>query len=118
MRQGRRIVTTNSWGCPPSEGCSPGTLQAAIEAQRAAGIMSVASAGNGGPSCSTVVDPPSIYDAAYTVGGFDADTGTIASFSSLGPVTIDGSNRRKPDITAPGVVVRSASRFTTTGYTF
>jgi subtilisin family serine protease len=111
-------LTTNSWGCPPSEGCSPGTLQAAIEAQRAAGIMFVASAGNGGPSCSTVVDPPSIYDAAYTVGGFDADTGTIASFSSLGPVTIDGSSRRKPDITAPGVVVRSASRFTTTGYTF
>src|SRR5213083_3439711 len=26
-------ITNNSWGCPPSEGCSPDTLQAAIEAQ-------------------------------------------------------------------------------------
>src|SRR5262249_21393168 len=34
----------------------------------------------------------------------------IASFSSRGPVTIDGSNRVKPDITAPGVGVRSAVR--------
>ena len=26
-------ITNNSWGCPPSEGCSVDTLQAAIEAQ-------------------------------------------------------------------------------------
>jgi subtilisin family serine protease len=103
-------ITTNSWGCPPSEGCSPGTLQAAIESQRAAGIMTVVAAGNSGSACSTVVDPPSHYDAAYTVGAISASTGTIASFSSRGPVTIDGSNRRKPDITAPGVSVRSAVR--------
>jgi len=25
-------ITTNSWTCPPSEGCSPGTLQSAVEA--------------------------------------------------------------------------------------
>jgi serine protease AprX len=103
-------ITTNSWGCPPSEGCSPGTLQAAIEAQRAAGIMTVVAAGNSGSSCSTVVDPPSLYDAAYTVGAFSSSTGAIASFSSRGPVTIDGSSRRKPDISAPGVSVRSAVR--------
>ncbi|MGH9838881.1 MAG: S8 family serine peptidase [Blastocatellia bacterium] len=103
-------ITTNSWGCPPSEGCSPGTLQAAIESQRAAGIMTVVAAGNSGSACSTVVDPPSLYDAAYTIGAFSSSTGTIASFSSRGPVTIDGSNRRKPDISAPGVSVRSAVR--------
>src|SRR5205085_7688764 len=34
-------ITTNSWGCPPSEGCSATTLQAAVEAQRAAGIFMV-----------------------------------------------------------------------------
>jgi subtilisin family serine protease len=103
-------ITTNSWACPPSEGCSPGTLQAAVEAQRAAGIMPVFAAGNDGLACSTVSDPPGIYDASYTIGAFSSSTGTIASFSSRGPVTIDGSNRRKPDISAPGVSVRSALR--------
>jgi subtilisin family serine protease len=103
-------ITTNSWVCPPSEGCSVTTLQAAVEAQRAAGIMMVVAAGNSGSNCSTVMDPPSFYDAMFTVGAISSSTGTIASFSSRGPVTIDGSNRRKPDITAPGVSVRSAVR--------
>ena len=33
---------------------------------------------------------------------------TIAGFSSRGPVTVDGSNRPKPDISAPGVSIRSS----------
>ena len=103
-------ITTNSWTCPPSEGCEPNTLKAALEAHRAAGILTVAAAGNSGSGCSTVKDPPGIYDAVYTVGAISGSTGTIASFSSRGPVTIDGSNRLKPDITAPGVLVRSAIR--------
>ena len=41
-------ITNNSWTCPPSEGCSPDTLQAAVEAQAAAGIMMVVAAGNDG----------------------------------------------------------------------
>ena len=101
-------ITTNSWGCPASEGCGIATLQAAVEAQRAAGILFVAAAGNSGSGCSTVSEPPGLYDAAYTVGAYSASTGTIASFSSRGPVTVDGSNRIKPDISAPGVSVRSA----------
>src|SRR5262245_6840247 len=32
-------ITNNSWHCPPEEGCSFDTLQAAVEAQAAAGIM-------------------------------------------------------------------------------
>jgi serine protease AprX len=109
-------ITNNSWGCPASEGCSAGTLQSAIEAQRAAGIMTVVSAGNSGPSCHTVSDPPSIYDASYTVGAIDAGTGSIASFSSRGSVTADGSGRLKPDVSAPGVNVRSAQKESTTAY--
>jgi serine protease AprX len=101
-------LTTNSWTCPASEGCALATLQAGVEAQRAAGILFVASAGNSGPNCSTVSDPPAIYDAAYTVGAYSSSTGSIASFSSRGPVTADGTGRSKPDITAPGVAVRSA----------
>ncbi len=101
-------VTNNSWGCPTSEGCSPNTLLAAVQAQRAAGIMTVVSAGNDGPSCSTVQDPPAIYGEVYSVGALNTGTDTIASFSSRGPVTVDGSNRRKPDITAPGTTIRSS----------
>src|SRR5437764_3222104 len=101
-------ITSNSWVCPPSEGCSPDTLQAAVEAQAAAGIMMVAGAGNDGPDCSTVMYPPAIYAASYTVGALTTGTDNIASFSSRGPVTIDGSNRTKPDITAPGTNTRSS----------
>ncbi len=111
-------VTINSWGCPPSEGCSVTTLQAAVEAQAAAGIMMVVSAGNAGPSCSTTVDPPSFYAASYTVGALNTSTDTIASFSSRGPVLADGSNRTKPDITAPGTSTRSATNSSDTAYTF
>jgi serine protease AprX len=102
-------VTINSWGCPPSEGCSVTSLQAAVEAQAAAGIMMVVAAGNAGSACSTVVDPPSFYAASYSVGALNTGTDTIASFSSRGPVTIDGSNRIKPDISAPGTNTRSAN---------
>jgi len=109
-------ITTNSWVCPSSEGCSPTTLQAGVEAQRAAGIMMVAGAGNSGPSCSTVSDPPAIYDAAYTVGALNTSTDTIASFSSRGPVTSDGSLRLKPDITAPGTNTRSSYNTSDTAY--
>lgn len=104
-------ITVNSWTCTTSEGCEPNTLKAAIEAQRAAGIMTVAAAGNSGAAgCSSIKEPPGIYDAAYTVGAHTAANNLIAGFSGRGPVTIDGSNRAKPDITAPGVLVRSAIR--------
>ena len=111
-------ITINSWGCPTSEGCSVTTLQAAVEAQAAAGIMMVVAAGNSGSSCSTVTDPPSFYAASYTAGALNTGTDTIAFFSSRGPVTVDGSLRIKPDITAPGTSTRSASNSSDTAYTF
>ena len=43
-------------------------------------------------------------------------TNTISSFSSRGPVTLDGSNRLKPDITAPGSNIRSSTRTSITSY--
>ena len=80
-------ITTNSWGCPTSEGCVGDELQSAVEAQEAAGIQMVVAAGNSGPGCSTVSDPPSFYEASYTVGALNTGTDTIAGFSSRGPVT-------------------------------
>lgn len=97
----------NSWGCPPSEGCSPNTLLQIVDSVRAAGIFSAVAAGNSGSSCSSISDPPAIYDNSITVAATDS-LNNIAGFSSRGPVTIDGSNRRKPDISAPGVNVRGA----------
>ena len=111
-------ITTNSWGCPASEGCIVGDeLQAAVEAQEAAGIQMVVAAGNSGPGCSTVSDPPSFYAASYTVGALNTGTDTIAGFSSRGPVTRDGSNRTKPDITAPGTNTRSCDNTCDSCYT-
>jgi len=102
-------ITVNSWGCPSSEGCSWNTLQAAFEAQRAAGIMTVVSAGNAGAGgCGTVSDPPAVYASVYTVGALNTGADTLATLSSRGPVTVDGSNRLKPDIVAPGTGVRSS----------
>src|SRR5262249_44401769 len=111
-------VTINSWGCPVSEGCTVGNeLQAAVEAQATAGIQMVVAAGNSGSACSTVSDPPSFYAASYTAGALNTGTDTIAAFSSRGPVTRDGSNRTKPDITAPGTGTRSACNSSDTCYT-
>jgi serine protease AprX len=101
-------VINNSWGCPVSEGCTDvNVLKTVVENTRAAGIEVVVSAGNAGSGCSTVNDPPAIYDASFSVGATDSGD-NIAGFSSRGPVTVDGSGRAKPDISAPGVDVRSS----------
>jgi subtilisin family serine protease len=100
-------VLNNSWGCPSLEGCDAGSLRPAVDALRAAGIFVVASAGNDGPVCSTLDNPPAFYNSVLSVGAVDHG-GNVAPFSSRGPVTIDGSGRVKPDISAPGVDVVSS----------
>lgn len=102
-------VINNSWSCPPSEGCDPETLRLVVNHVRLAGIVVVVSAGNSGSSCGSVSTPAAIYDASFTVGATSSSDG-IASFSSRGPVTVDGSGRLKPDVAAPGVGVRSSIR--------
>ena len=101
-------VINNSWSCPPSEGCSdPDILLSVVQNVRAAGIVTVHSAGNAGSACSTVYTPAAIYDESFSVGS-TGQTDIISTFSSRGPVTIDSSNRLKPDISAPGSSVRSS----------
>lgn len=102
-------VVNNSWSCPEIEGCSmPDILRQVVEAVRAAGIVTVQSAGNSGPGCSTVATPAAIYEASFTVGATN-EPDQIAGFSSRGPVAADGSDRLKPNITAPGQSIRSAT---------
>ncbi len=104
-------VINNSWSCPESEGCFPNNfevMQMAVDNLRAAGVVVVVSAGNSGNACSTVNRPAAIYESSFSVGATQQND-TIAGFSSRGPVTVDGSNRLKPDVSAPGVGVRSAT---------
>jgi hypothetical protein len=98
-------ILSNSWGCPTVEGCAAGTLEPAVTALKTAGIFVVAAAGNTGPHCKSVTDPPANYDDTFTVGASD-NNGTVADFSSRGPVPGDASP--KPDVVAPGEDVMSA----------
>ncbi len=100
-------IINNSWACPPSEGCDADSLRQVVETARAAGMFVVSSAGNSGAAgCGSVDDPIAIYDAAFSIGAHNEE-GIVAGFSSRGPVTVDGSERLKPDLSAPGVRVYS-----------
>jgi subtilisin family serine protease len=101
------MVLNNSWGCPEMEGCDADTFLPAVQALKAAGLFVEASAGNDGPNCKTLNDPPAIYADVFSTGAID-QSGQLADFSSLGPVTADESQRVKPDVVAPGVYVLSS----------
>ena len=97
-------VLTNSWGCPSLEGCDFDSLAPAIAALSAAGLFFVAAAGNTGPTCGSIDDPPAPYADAFTVGAVERSR-VVASFSSRGPTD---AGLAKPDVLAPGVDVFSA----------
>ncbi|MHB8446490.1 MAG: S8 family serine peptidase [Rudaea sp.] len=106
-------IVSNSWYCPPSEGCTTrNEIEGAVNNLVAAGIFYVAAAGNAGPGCSTIAGPPAIYDASFVVGATDSSD-TLAGFSSRGPVT--GDSKIRPDVIAPGVNITSS--IPTNGYT-
>ena len=105
-------VINNSWTCPVSEGCDTSnfsTMETALNNLRNAGVVIVASAGNSGSACETIDAPPAIFEGSLSVGATNSSD-TIAGFSSRGPVTVDGSNRLKPNVSAPGVGVYSCIR--------
>ncbi len=106
-------VVNNSWGCPPSEGCDEEAitlLENSVEALRQAGIVAVAAAGNYGSGCGSVRYPPAIYSLSLTVGNFDHRTDQVYWNSSRGPVEYGGTSYTKPDLSAPGVDIRSSLR--------
>jgi subtilisin family serine protease len=103
-------IINNSWACTQSEGCTPdvlGIIEPVIKAVDAAGILNVVSAGNSGPRCNSIKEPPAIYQQPLTVGATDPND-HLASFSSRGPVQYNGQVFTGPDLTAPGVGVLSA----------
>jgi len=105
----RPHVINNSWGCPASEGCvTRAELETIVNNTEAAGIFVEVSAGNAGPGCSTVADPPAIYSASFSTGAIDISN-VLAGFSSRGPSTFYTPNLLKPNLSAPGVNVRSST---------
>jgi subtilisin family serine protease len=64
----------------------------------------VAAAGNSGPYCGSVEDPPATYPETLTVGAVDQED-VLTDFSSRGPAP-DGTV--KPDVVAPGAHILSA----------
>ncbi|RAJ46261.1 subtilisin family serine protease [Kitasatospora sp. SolWspMP-SS2h] len=93
-------IVNNSWG-----GGDTTFYQDIVEAWNSAGIFEAFAAGNDGDgtTCSTSHAPGS-QAPSYGVGAYDVN-GRIASFSGFGPSLVDGS--AKPNISAPGVNVRS-----------
>ena len=103
-------VINNSWGCPPSEGCNLSNfaiMNEVVKIVKQSGIVVVVSAGNSGSNCSSIDDPAALFEESFSVGATKQND-TIANFSSRGPVAIDSSFRTKPNVSAPGVGVRSS----------
>jgi serine protease AprX len=103
----RPHVVGNSYTCTTGELCSSHSLQASVEALRSSGVFMSVSAGNSGATGCSTIDTPALEESAITVGSTDSSN-NISSFSSRGPITVDGSGRRKPDLVAPGSGVRSS----------
>lgn len=93
-------VINNSWAGDQGDTF----FTAAIQAWVTAGIIPVFANGNSGSACSTAESPGDVSNA-ITVGATDS-TDTLADFSSRGPSL---AGLLKPDISAPGVRVYSAS---------
>lgn len=98
----RPQVVNNSWGAVAA-GAIDDWYQDITDAWAAAGIFGAWSAGNSGPGCQTT-SSPGANTTNYSAGAVDS-SGRIASFSSRGPGEGGGI---KPNISAPGVAVRSS----------
>jgi len=106
-------VIANSWFCSEREGCLNDNLvifEEVVNNLKAAGVVVVVSAGNGGSAgCGSINTQPPLYENSFSIGATNSND-AIAGFSSRGPVMIDGSNRMKPNVSAPGVSVYSTIR--------
>jgi len=82
-------------------------MKTAINNAISAGVTVIAAAGNSGPGAGTIIFPGGEKNviAVGAVNSLD----NIASFSSRGPITVDGEILTKPDVSAPGVCINSLS---------
>ena len=109
-------VICNSWQDPSAANSQCGGMyQSLFDALEAVGVAVVFSAGNAGPTASTITPPKNINNdlvSVFCVGAMNVNSvnTTIAGFSSRGPSTCGdtGSYLIKPEVAAPGEGIRSA----------
>ncbi|MBU0640695.1 MAG: S8 family serine peptidase [Planctomycetes bacterium] len=110
-------VCSNSWRLATYHGYPPcwDEFWGYLDACEAAGIVILFSAGNEGSAAQTIGRPPDRATTEYmccAIGAIDANDPNwpIAGFSSRGPsyCTPGGEMAIKPELTAPGVSVRSS----------
>jgi len=104
-------VVNNSWWDPSIEDGCNNIYISVFNTLEATKIAIVFSAGNNGPSASTITNPKNINTDlvnTFTIGALNGAS-TIADFSSRGPSTCpgEGSLDIKPEVSAPGSFVRS-----------
>lgn len=105
-----------SWWDPNGGVCGSNIYINVLDALEAAGIAVIFSAGNSGPGISTITRPKNTnttlvnFWATGALNGNDPNL-PIANFSSRGPSTCGGTGSLliKPEASAPGVAVRSAT---------
>jgi subtilisin family serine protease len=107
-------VINNSWRDPGLEGECTSLYVPVLEAMETLGIAVIFSAGNEGPEDETVTPPHNININllnSFTVGALNGNNPSylIANFSSRGPSICGGTGSLliKPEVSAPGVQVRS-----------
>lgn len=105
-------VVNNSWRDPSSSACNT-FYNDVFDALEATKVAVVFSAGNEGPDAMTITNPKNINTSlvnAFAVGATSSGgSNPIADFSSRGPSVCggEGSLAIKPEVSAPGVSVRS-----------
>ncbi len=104
-------IVSNSWGSTDTS-CNSFYLEA-VQNWRSAGILPVFSSGNSGPDEGTIAIPGS-YGESFAVGTVDSNN-VLADFSSRGPSACD-AELWKPEVTAPGMNIRSAYKNSSTSY--
>ena len=100
-------VVSNSWGGPKQSYDASKPRWDAVQTWRDLDMVPVFAAGNSGSGKSTV-GSPGAFPHSFTIGATDI-VDKIAGFSSRGPVKWEGKEYIKPEVSAPGVDVYSAS---------
>ena len=100
-------VVNNSWtyGYP---GCDL-SFQLDLQSLRAAGILPVFAAGNGGPYSNSSYSPAN-YPEALAVGAVD-NSGAVYAYSSRGPSACGETSTIYPELVAPGMNIKTTDLY-------
>lgn len=104
-------IINNSWGTGYNN--TDIFFEKSVEAWKRAGILPVFASGNklpgeDNPGPKSIASPANYRDS-FAVGAVDSDF-KLAIFSKRGPSPFEGVNGYKPEVSAPGVKIRSAAR--------